>query len=92
MGFTDPNDETPSAVLMRERRDELKSAMRRYVLVVMAHVDSDDPADAVLADSLLLPIKTWKPRTPAVPATGEPGETPPATEPPAADPPATPAG
>jgi hypothetical protein len=92
MGFTDATDEPPSSLLVREGRDELKAAMRRYVLQVTAHADPDDPASGDLADALLLPIKTWKTRTPAPVDADETSENTPPDGSPAAGTPPTPAG
>lgn len=92
MGFTDATDETPASLLVCEGRDELETAMRRYVLQVTAHADPDDPASGALADALLLPIKTWKTRAPAPADTDETAENTPPAGPPAAGTPATPAG
>lgn len=91
LGFTDPSDEPPSSVLVREGRDELKATMRRYVLQVTAHADPDDPASGELADMLLLPIKTWKTRAPAPAETDEPDEDTPPNGSPAAGTPVPPA-
>jgi hypothetical protein len=89
LGFTNPTVAAPSTVLIGESRDDLKAAMRRYVLQVTAHADPDDPQSQLLADTLLMPIKLWKTRAPAPVDTGDTDESAPPAEPPSADKPST---
>jgi hypothetical protein len=90
LGLTQAAGAPPSTASLRENRDELADMLRRYVLQVAAHADPDDPASMALADDLLLPIKTWKTRTPAPADTGESAEGAPPAAPAAAAPPSRP--
>jgi hypothetical protein len=93
LGITEVSDDTDSATLVRPGMDQLMSSMRRYILQVTAHADSGEPESAALADTLLMPIKTWKSR-PTSPSAGDDAPEPapvPVPAPPAVDPPSAPA-
>lgn len=73
LGITDRNEpvDLPS---VRDALEVFRSALRRYVVRVFAHVEPRQPATQKLADELLAPLKQWR-SAPSSPSR-QPGEEP----------------
>ena len=64
LGITAPRTELEikETAALREALQAVLQAVRFYVLRVMAHVESDEPATSALAARLLRPLTEWKSR------------------------------